>query len=103
MDHTITQKMLEKKLTELLDRAAEIEKKLSDPGDKDWAENAIEMEDDEVRIGIGELTKQEIQEVESALQRIKSGDYGICTVCGQQIAKARIDLLPHTLTCVKCA
>lgn len=103
MDQLNTKRLLEDKLVELRNRAAEIEDKLSDPGEKDWAENAVEMEDDEVRIGIGELTKKEIQEVEAALHRIKAGDYGKCVVCGQPIGKSRLLLLPHTLTCIQCA
>lgn len=103
MNHMKTQKLLEDKLVELTERAAEIEEKLSDPGEADWAENAVEMEDDEVRIGIGELTKKEIHEVQSALARIESGEYGKCTVCQQTIAPARLEVLPYTMTCIKCA
>lgn len=103
MDLVKAQKILEDKLAELVDRAGEIEEKLSDPGEKDWAENAVEKEDDEVRFGIGMITKKEILEVENALHRIKTGEYGTCVVCGQPVNKTRLELLPQTPTCIQCA
>lgn len=103
MAYANIQKTLEDKLAELMERAVEIEDKLSDPGEQDWEENALEMEDDEVRIKIGELAKKEIEEIESVLSRIKSGEYGKCTICRKPIDVARLELLPHTLTCINCA
>ncbi|MEZ6094640.1 MAG: TraR/DksA C4-type zinc finger protein [Pirellulaceae bacterium] len=94
---------LVEKLEELKGRAHEIEEKLSDPGNPDWEENATEMEDDEVRIGIGNLTKNEIHEIEETIRLIDAGEYGRCTVCGSDIGAARLKALPFTLTCVSCA
>ena len=103
VDQVSLKQKLQEKLDELRARAAEIEDKLSDPGEADWEENALEIEDDEVRISIGDLTKQEIQEIQRTLQLLESGDYGKCTKCGQKIDAVRLELLPHTLTCVRCA
>ncbi len=41
--------------------------------------------------------------IESALQRIEEGNYGTCLGCGQPIPKTRLNALPHTPKCVKCA
>ena len=103
MNLETTRKILEDKLNELVESAKEIEEKLSDPGEKDWAENAVEMEDDEVRFEIGMITKKEISEVENALHRIKTGEYGKCVACGQAINNTRLELLPETPTCIQCA
>lgn|GEM_PF-4802563 len=56
---------------------------------------------DEVRIGIGELTKREIQEIEMALHLFRTGQYGNCTVCKRKIGPVRPELLLHTLTCIQ--
>jgi len=40
--------------------------------------------------------------IEEALQRIKDGTYGICEHCGCSIPKVRLNVLPHTATCVRC-
>ncbi len=103
VDQVKLKQKLQGKLDELLARAAEIEEKLSDPGEPDWEENALEMEDDEVRAGIGDLTKQEIQDIQRTLKLLESGQYGTCTKCGKAIDRVRLELLPYTLTCVACA
>ena len=45
----------------------------------------------------------EIRMIEAALARIESGDYGICTKCGAQIGKERLDVVPFTPFCPSCA
>ena len=45
----------------------------------------------------------ERRRIEQALQRIDSGDYGDCTVCGEPIAPRRLTLDPTTPTCIRCA
>jgi RNA polymerase-binding protein DksA len=41
--------------------------------------------------------------IESALARIDSGAYGTCVECGAKIPKARLNAIPHTPYCIKCA
>jgi RNA polymerase-binding transcription factor DksA len=41
--------------------------------------------------------------VESALERIEDGDYGVCVDCQGRIPKTRLSALPYTPYCVKCA
>jgi DnaK suppressor protein len=41
--------------------------------------------------------------IEGALERIENGTYGTCEECSGSIPKARLDALPHTPVCVKCA
>ena len=41
--------------------------------------------------------------VESALERIEDGDYGVCVECQGRIPKTRLSALPYTPYCVKCA
>jgi DnaK suppressor protein len=41
--------------------------------------------------------------IEQALERIENGTYGTCEECNGSIPKARLDALPHTPVCVKCA
>jgi DnaK suppressor protein len=41
--------------------------------------------------------------IESALQRIESGDYGQCEQCEGTIPKTRLNAIPYTPVCVKCA
>jgi RNA polymerase-binding transcription factor DksA len=41
--------------------------------------------------------------IESALERIEDGQYGICVECDGRISKARLNAIPHTPFCIKCA
>ena len=37
-----------------------------------------------------------------ALERVRSGEYGACEVCGCAIAPARLRAMPEVTTCVAC-
>jgi DnaK suppressor protein len=41
--------------------------------------------------------------IEAALERIEEGGYGSCTECGGNVPKTRLNALPYTPFCVKCA
>jgi len=44
-----------------------------------------------------------LKQVEDALERIDDGHYGSCDECGQKIPRTRLNAIPYTLYCVKCA
>lgn len=46
--------------------------------------------------------REELAQVEAALARLDDGSYGRCTRCGEAIAPARLEVLPHAALCVKC-
>ena len=46
---------------------------------------------------------QLIIQIKAALQRIDSGDYGICLSCGDKIDLKRLTINPATTLCVACA
>lgn len=41
--------------------------------------------------------------IRAALLRIEEGEFGYCTDCGEEIAKARLKLDPAIPTCITCA
>ena len=41
--------------------------------------------------------------IEAALQRVEKGTYGTCLGCNGTIPKTRLNAIPHTPMCVKCA
>lgn len=69
----------------------------------DWAEQATERENDEVLESLGNVSEMELLKINRALKRIQSGDYFICSECGEQIPAERLELLPFTTHCVHCA
>ena len=44
-----------------------------------------------------------LTQIESALERIEAGAYGFCTECSGKIPKMRLNAIPYTHHCVKCA
>lgn len=44
-----------------------------------------------------------IADVERALVKLAEGTYGICDSCGEPITEARLEALPATSRCVRCA
>ena len=45
----------------------------------------------------------ELQRIEAALVRIRTGDYGYCLKCGEDIADKRLLADPGALNCMTCA
>jgi len=43
-----------------------------------------------------------LSHLNTALERIKTGEYGVCIECGELILKERLEEVPHTRHCVKC-
>jgi RNA polymerase-binding transcription factor DksA len=41
--------------------------------------------------------------IDSALDRIGEGEFGKCIQCDGIIAKARLNAIPYTPVCIKCA
>ena len=94
---------LETRLADLRGRLVGIEAELEQHQSPDWEELATEREGDEVLEGMGLSGQQEMRRIAAALQRLESGDYGICVKCGAEIGEARLDALPYTPFCRNCA
>ena len=43
-----------------------------------------------------------IKKIRKALDRIDSGEFGICEICGEDIALARLKARPVTTKCIDC-
>ncbi|MEN6492829.1 MAG: TraR/DksA C4-type zinc finger protein [Thermoguttaceae bacterium] len=54
-------------------------------------------------LGLAENEEQILEQVEKALERIDNGTYGNCVRCGQPIPDERLEVLPYTPHCIRCA
>lgn len=57
----------------------------------------------EFTLSLMEHDGDSLEQIEAALVRIEDGLYGVCVECEGKIPKARLEVLPHTPYCVKCA
>ena len=44
-----------------------------------------------------------LEAIENALERIEDVEYGKCEECGGAITKSRLNAIPYTALCIKCA
>ena len=44
-----------------------------------------------------------LAELDGAIERCEAGRYGICETCGQAVAPERLEALPETRFCIRCA
>jgi RNA polymerase-binding transcription factor DksA len=57
----------------------------------------------EFTLGLMEVDGDTLDLIDGALERINHGDFGKCVQCDGQIAKARLNAIPYTPVCIKCA
>lgn len=95
--------MLEGRLIELGARLEAIEEELDSHHTPDWEDLATEREGDEVLEASGNAGLAEIAQIRAALRRVTDGTYGTCARCGDDIGEARLDVLPWTPFCRRCA
>jgi len=101
---TIKTKLLgeEQRIAGLLERThAHIHR--SEPVSADFAEQAIDTENDVVVEALDREGHIELQQIRHALKRIEDGSYGLCGKCGAQIQEARLMTIPETELCIVCA
>lgn len=54
------------------------------------------------RLGLVDTLKNQLDEVEKALERIAQDSYGVCASCGKDIAPARLEARPESTLCIDC-
>lgn len=67
------------------------------------AELGSENFDQEFTLSLMASEEDTLEMIELALQRIEAGTYGSCQNCEGAIPKTRLNALPYTPMCVKCA
>jgi DnaK suppressor protein len=80
------------------DRVVGLRNRIKESGDE-WgvADGLAELDIAEVRHALAELA-----EVDAALARVRSGNYGECRDCGEPIAVARLSAYPTATRCLAC-
>ncbi len=53
-------------------------------------------------LGLNNAFRVRQTEIEDALDRIKTGKYGVCRDCGRPIDEERLEALPYVATCIEC-
>jgi RNA polymerase-binding protein DksA len=65
-------------------------------------EEATEALELEKRLVLEKRIREQLAEIEHALQKFEKGTYGLCDICGQPIDPARLEALPQASLCLNC-
>ena len=65
-------------------------------------EEATESLELERRLALEKQIRDQMADVDRALQKFEEGKYGLCEDCGQPIDPARLDALPQAQLCLSC-
>ncbi|MOA00144.1 RNA polymerase-binding transcription factor [compost metagenome] len=84
-------------------RANAIREDLASSHSPDFAEQAVQRENDEVLEAILAETEAALRRVGLAKLRLADGSYGYCQRCGDPIQPARLAVLPAAEYCLDCA
>ena len=103
MDVTPLRQSLVARLEELGHRVHDYEGILREPLDADFAEQATQMESDEVTGDLEHAAILQAERIKVAVSRIDAGSYGECESCGSEINLKRLQALPYAAECIDCA
>jgi len=65
-------------------------------------EEATESFELERRLALEKRIRDQLADVEHALNKFEQGTYGLCDGCGQPIDPARLEALPQANLCLSC-
>jgi RNA polymerase-binding transcription factor DksA len=71
-------------------------------GSADSVDTAAEIYEREKTLAIIQTLQKKLASIEHALRATEKGSYGICEICGEAIDPGRLEVMPHTMTCIKC-
>src|SRR3989304_2068285 len=97
--------LLNKKLEELLAEAGRAVSGMSVPEDEHFADptdRASHETDRNFLLRVKDRERKLTAKVKEAIERIDSGTYGICEICGEEISEKRLEARPVTTCCIEC-
>jgi DnaK suppressor protein len=75
---------------------------LSFDDDVGFADRSHSSEERSRLIAVVETLRSNLRDVDIALMRLASGEYGICERCGRPIAPERLEAIPWARLCIEC-
>ncbi len=70
--------------------------------DADFAEQAVQRENDEVLEGLERSLVADLQQIDHALAHLNRGQGDSCEHCGKPIGASRLAAVPHATICIDC-
>ncbi len=68
----------------------------------DFVDQASDDNEVHVNLRLLQTDAKLLRAIEAAIERIEKGNYGICTICEEEISPARLKAVPWTSVCIAC-
>jgi DnaK suppressor protein len=69
---------------------------------RDTYDIASDERDREINLLLSDRERRKLQQIDDALHRIDTDEYGVCEECGGEIATGRLETMPFSRLCVTC-
>jgi DnaK suppressor protein len=94
---------LQRELDELQEQIARLELALEEKPDYGLGEGDPAITRWEMNLALLGQCQERAEKLERALGRANQGQYGVCRHCGEYIHPDRLEVLPGTTVCIRCA
>jgi DnaK suppressor protein len=68
----------------------------------DLGEDSVAVHQVDLDMSLLQMRAQAVERIDEALTRLASDRYGICAVCGLEIAERRLRAVPFAVRCTRC-
>lgn len=72
-------------------------------GDEDLVDAAADIYERSKVLSFIQRLEEKVEQLGRAIQKVEEDSYGICEVCGEPIPPERLEIVPETTLCVRCA
>lgn len=108
-DKGINTEELKKKLLDLrgdlmndVTHNSESTKQMGSDGVQDIGDVSANTYNRQILLSLNDGQRAQLTDIDDALDRIKDGEYGVCTECGDEIAFKRLEVRPQAKYCIDC-
>jgi len=56
----------------------------------------------EFTLNLIQTQRDELKEIDAALERVEEGTFGLCEICSKPISRRRLQAMPYARLCVEC-
>lgn len=94
---------LQHQLEEAQAELRRLERKLEKEVDYGLGEGDPNIYEREMNLALRRSARAKVRSIQEALHRLREGKYGLCARCGREIEPERLEILPDTDRCKRCA
>jgi len=88
-------------LTEVKNNA-ELSNEMGSDGVQDIGDISANTYNRQILLSLNDSQRAMLTDIDEALDRIKTGEYGICVECGDKISEKRLEVRPSAQYCIDC-